>query len=59
MKVNLEINNKTKSRIKKADLEGIAKRSIEKSGLGFLTKKEIEISLRFLPDQSTLSFWPY
>lgn len=51
MRINLEINNKTKSPIEKIDFKEIAKRSIQESGFNFLDKKNFEISLAFISEK--------
>jgi probable rRNA maturation factor len=51
MKINLEINNKTRSPISRLDFRKIAERSIQKSGFDFLAEKNIEISLAFISEK--------
>lgn len=45
MKLNLEINNLTKSPIKKELFKVVAKKTLENSGYDFLKKKNISVSL--------------
>jgi probable rRNA maturation factor len=45
MKINLEINNLTKSPIQKAFFRAVAKKTLENSGYDFLKHKNISISL--------------
>lgn len=45
MKINLEINNLTKSPIKKAVFENVAKKTLENSGYRFMKNRNISISL--------------